>query len=76
MKTLIVVLLVLAVLILGFLFIHNRASRGSANGTMFTNGGNTWTLGAVTINGTNVPMSNITVNAIQSVPPDTNNTPK
>ena len=66
------VLLVLAVLVPGFLFIHNRASRGSNNGTVFTNGGATWNLGAVTLNGTNVPVSNITVKAVQPVPSDTN----
>jgi hypothetical protein len=72
MKKLIIVLIPLTILMLGFLFMHNRSSHGATSGTLFTNGGTTWNLGTFTINGTNVPMSNITVKAMQSIPPDTN----
>jgi hypothetical protein len=33
-----------------------------------SNGGYTWTLGATTINGTNVPSSNVTVRTVTNLP--------
>ncbi len=44
----------------------------STKGTLFADGSNTWNLGSVTINGTNVPMSNITVKALYRIQPGTN----
>jgi hypothetical protein len=45
-----------------------------AQSTTLSNGGYAWTAGAVRMDGTNVPMSNITVRVIQSAntSPDTN----
>jgi hypothetical protein len=72
MKKLIVISLVFGVVVFGFLFIHGRtvhvaslgANIGTTNGTLFSDGGHTWNIGAVIINGTNVPLNGIKVRAI------------
>jgi len=67
MKKLTVILLVLVIAALGFLFVHVRTHRTADSGpAILTNNGFTWNLGSVTINGTNVPASNISIRVIQS----------
>ena len=71
MKRIIITLLVLAAMALGLLYIHNRTSDvassnvdfGTTNSLAITNGKSTWYLGAVVLNGTNVPLTNITIRA-------------
>jgi hypothetical protein len=53
-----------------------RGNNGMAKATLFTNDGAIFYVGAVTINGTNVPMSNVTLTASGPVAPDTNATAK
>ena len=48
---------------------HQGRSAQSAPVKTVSDGGYTWYLGGATINGTNVPLSNITIRAITNQPP-------
>jgi len=66
MKKLVALLIVLALLASDFLYEHNRASHVStphhpATGLKVTNGGTEFYLGALVVNGTNVPLTNVQI---------------
>jgi len=82
MKNLIIILLVLVIMVLGFLLIHLQAHRNVDSGTSklppgvtaVSNGGFTWYVGPVIINGSNVPANQLHLRAVQStnLAPETN----
>jgi hypothetical protein len=78
MKKLYIILLVLVIVVLGYLAMQTRANRPANNVTTISNGGYTWKVGAVRIDGTNVPAGQVHIAAIPgtNVPPETNESAK
>ena len=59
----------LLLFVLGCKHETRSAQSAPAGSKTISDGGYTWTLGAATMNGTNVPLSNITVRAITNQAP-------
>ncbi|HSY74533.1 MAG TPA: hypothetical protein VK810_03605 [Dongiaceae bacterium] len=83
MKKIIIVSLVLVIAVLGFLILHSRTTGSDAHimpdqAMTFSNNGFTVRIGAITMNGTNVPASNIKSVRIEStnIPPGKNDDSK
>ncbi len=54
----------LIALTVSFLVLGCKREGPPAESNTYSDGSNTWTLGAVTMNGTNVPLTNVTVRAV------------